>query len=91
VRTIHKYALRVTDSQQVSMPQGAEIVAVQVQSGVLTAWAIVDTEAALQTKELIVVGTGNPYPAPAMGTFHKHLSTVQMGAYVWHVFEVVRG
>lgn len=87
--TIWKYSLDLTDEQQLKIPKGSQILAVQVQRGDLVLWAIVDTEAPMEERGIVIVGTGHPFPNVGIA---RHIGTVQMmdGALIWHVFEKAR-
>lgn len=84
-KTIWKFQLVVDDLQKVLMPAGAEIRSVQLQHGQLCLWAMVDPDAAKEPRLIKIHGTGNP----SIDTMHQRtfIDTVQMGQFVWHVFE----
>lgn len=85
-KTIWKYQLNITDTQNVMMPEGAEILTAQIQNGCgLCLWALVNPEAPKQRREIEILGTGNPAP----NANRRYISTVQMqgGNLVWHIFE----
>lgn len=44
-RTIWKYPLAITDTQNVMMPEGAEILSAQMQGDTLCLWALVNPDA----------------------------------------------
>jgi hypothetical protein len=87
MRTIYKYEIETTDTQELNLPYGAEILCVQVQNGKPCIWALIDTEQNLIDEHTIItVGTGH-----RLGyTFSKanYLGTYQLqgGALVFHVF-----
>jgi len=83
-RTIWKFPLQVTDKQQVEMPQGAEILCVQVQHGTPCLWALVDAEQGPVKRVIYVYGTGHPFTNQGtyVGTFQVH-----GGALIFHVFD----
>lgn len=85
MRTIWKFAIPIDDVAEISMPAAAEILSIQMQGGMLTAWAIVHEGSENATRRFYVVGTGNPLPTPAWSS--RFLATVQDGAFVWHVFD----
>lgn len=60
IRTIWKYPLKVTDTQDVMMPEGADILTAQMQGVTLCLWALVNPDAPKQRREIEVLGTGNP-------------------------------
>lgn len=84
-RTIYKYPLTVADRQEIRMPDGAQILCVQVQRGMPCVWALVDPAAPQARKAIYIYGTGHAIPADPgryIGTFQ-----VQGGDLVFHVFE----
>jgi hypothetical protein len=83
MRTIYKYRLGLTDDS-LQMPIGAEILCVQTQQGEITIWALVDTNAASETRRFAIHGTG--FSVPNDGRLY--LGTVQIAPFVWHIFEV---
>lgn len=84
MKTIFKYRIRITDEQAVSMPEGAQILTVQMQDRLPYLWAIVDTNAVNHDRVIEVLGTGNPIPKTGS---RAYIGTVQERPYVWHVFE----
>lgn len=84
MRHIWKWPLVVTDRQELLVPAGARLLAVQAQYGELCLWAECDTSQPKETRTIHVYGTGNPIPDDP-GTY---ISTVQLGTFVWHVYEV---
>jgi hypothetical protein len=90
MKTIYKYSIGVTDMQTVEMPEGAEILTVQVQHGTPCLWAIVDPQRSQTKKRSIkMFGTGQPVNYEFHGC--KYIGTVQMngGQLVWHYFESI--
>jgi hypothetical protein len=90
MKTIHKFPLKLTDIQTVSMPHDAYILHVAFQRGQLCLWAIVDTDHKHEDRRIEVAGTGNPMPE-LFPLVRKHLGTVQGDGFVWHIFDVVHG
>ena len=97
--TIYKYRLGLSGSYsaiEVEMPVGARILSVQIQreninlervKNWITAWALIDKEAKIETRQFWILGTGQGCPK---GIALKHLATVQDSyGYVWHVFDEV--
>ncbi len=70
----------------VSMPRGSVILDCQVQDHLPTLWALVDPEAPVEERVFIVVGTGWTLGAEIRP--EHHISTFQVGPFVWHVFEI---
>lgn len=89
MKTIWKFGLKIADHQEVTMPVGAEILAVQWQGDRLFMWAIVDSRAEREQRRFHVFGTGHGLPNGVRA--EHHIGTVQQmgGALVWHVFEAV--
>jgi len=83
VITIHKYTFSISDRFEFFLPEGAEILSVQLQRGQPTMWAKVDTEASMETRIFYVLGTGHPFPS----TPFKHIASFQQDIFVWHLFE----
>ena len=81
-RQIWKFPIGSTEPM-VSMPRGAEILTVQVQNGVPTIWALVDTDAPKAKRLIHIFGTGWDIPKK----IHRYIGTWQHDALVWHLFE----
>ncbi len=80
---IFKYPLVHEGRQQIMIPENHRILDVQLQRGILCLWAEVDEGS--DRKEVIeihIVGTGQDMPLGKC----EHISTVQQGEYVWHIF-----
>jgi hypothetical protein len=86
--TIFKYDLDLTDRQEIKMPRTARILTSQVQRGAMVLWAEVDADAPREIRVIWIVGTGNPMP-PA-GAIVNYISSVQLGDFLWHVYEEAR-
>lgn len=88
MRRIFKYPLQITDIQYVMMPKGAEILSVAVQNEIVCLWALVNPELQYVSREIRIVGTGNPAPDGNV----RFIGTVLMldGQLVWHVFEELK-
>jgi hypothetical protein len=88
---IFKYALEVTDRQEIDLPAGSEPLCVQVQRGVPCLWALVpaapDNPAEYISTRLVLYthGTGHVVSTHA----GQYLGTYQLrdGAFVGHVFK----
>lgn len=70
------------------MPDGAQVVSVQLQDGIICVWAIVETDYMPQPHEFSIFGTGQPLPEAFNPNrlAERHLASVQQGPFVWHVF-----
>jgi hypothetical protein len=84
--TVRKYPLELIDLQTLDMPEGAQLLAVQVQHERPMLWAKVDTDKPSNQRLIRLVGTGNPMPDTHLGPY---LDTIQMhgGRLVLHAFE----
>ena len=83
--TIHKY--RLFFGVGVEMPQGAEILSVQMQDNHPYAWAQVDTDKPFELRYFTSILTGHEI-LPNDLKFMDYLATVQQGLLVYHIFEV---
>lgn len=85
MKTIYKYAVAANDTTELRMPQGAQILSVQIQHDIPCVWALVDPGAKVVTRTLRLAGTGHTLPDDPgvyIGTFQVH--TV---ALVFHLFD----
>ena len=83
MKTIYKYSISITESQIVNMPIGSNIISLQMQNGIATMWAIVDTTESLTPVKIRIFGTGEEIPA---GSVLRHIGSIQEKGYVWHIF-----
>lgn len=81
--TIHKYRLPVS-RVQLNMPRVLQFLDVQIQDGVPTMWALVNTEAPVETKTFLIFPTGVALPNNCV-----YIGTYQAGWFVGHVFEEI--
>lgn len=86
MRTIWKFPLPLGDAITVQMPKGAIFRSVQLQGRDICLWAEVDDEAEIEYRDFLIFGTGRLMPR-TMGHSDVYLATVQMGQFVWHVYE----
>jgi hypothetical protein len=67
------------------MPSGARILHVAQSNEPTTSdlciWALVDPEAPTAARTICIYGTGHPCGEEA------HIGTVEIGPFVWHVFD----
>jgi len=84
-QAIWKYELAITDYQTVAMPEGAEVLFVEKQQGILYLWAKCTTKNPVHDRGFWIVGTGHPLP------YHlgRYIGSVVSSdsPFVWHVFE----
>lgn len=88
--TIWKFELDTVG--KVEMPIGAEPLTVQMQNDKPCLWAMVDPEAAKETRQFNIFGTGHKLPVGNLLTKLKYIATFQMygGTLVFHVFEEIK-
>ena len=86
--TIWEYPLVVTDAQVLTIPKGAQIVAVQVQGNSPCLWAIVDQSEETERRVIRTFGTGHEI-LPSFLKFGTYLGTYRIasGSLVFHVFD----
>ncbi len=78
---ILKYTLEIGHNS-LPLPEGAQLLSVRNQRGVITLWALVDdTQERLYT-DIHVLPTGSEVD----GSSGEYFGTVQVGEFVWHVF-----
>ena len=83
--TIYKYRLE-PGRTELRMPEGAQVLTVQMQHGVACMWAKINPEMSQEDRTFEVYGTGHELPDdPRL----LYVASFQMedGALVWHVFE----
>jgi hypothetical protein len=86
MKTIWKFPLQVTDSQDINVPIGAKILSLQMQAGVPCIWALVDPKAGTYPMTIVMYGTG--HEIHDMNSLH-YLGSFQLyaGALVFHAFQ----
>jgi hypothetical protein len=84
MKTIYKYPIKITDEQEIIMPQGAEVIHAGLDpQGTPCVWAQVDTKAEPEPVSILVYGTGHQMQFEPL----KHVgSFIHEGCFVWHVF-----
>jgi hypothetical protein len=90
-KQVWKYPITPTERQSLKMPDGAEILDVQVQRGSTCLWALVDGERPKVTRHFVMVGTGHEIPEQDYGVWRVYVGTFQLagGDLVFHLFEDV--
>ncbi len=81
---IWKFPLAEVGEQLVNMPTGATILHVDHQGGIPTLWALINTEAQIIERKIIIVGTGNEADHI---TKLPHIGTISAPPFVWHIFD----
>ena len=84
-QVIYKYELNIDDRTTLSLPKDSKVVHVGTQNKKLYMWVRHDLSKPRIDYTMTVYGTGNDNIQP----FHHHAGTVQIGQYVWHVFQQV--
>jgi hypothetical protein len=80
---IYKHPLVLADSQTIEVHYGSAILDVQVQRDSICLWVMEDLFAHRVLRTIFIVGTGNPIDHD----LGAHIGTVQVGSFVWHVFD----
>ena len=88
MKRIYKYPVRIDDVQTIDLPQGAEVLSVQVQEGSPYIWACVNPSAKSEPRQFRLYGTGHPIEGDYL---LKFVGTFQLfgGRLVYHLFEEV--
>ena len=68
MKTIWKYPLAITDSQEIRVPAGALALSVQMQGDIPCLWVLVDPTADRDLWRITTVGTGHPVPPATSNT-----------------------
>jgi len=81
-KTVYKYPLKIAESQEVLMPEGAEILCIGYDpNGSLSLWALVECDKPQVPVPIFMCGTGTRVEAGA-----KYLETLKDGSFMWHFF-----
>jgi len=85
MKRIFKYELKITNTQEVSLPIGAEILSAQYQGNQLCIWVMVNDAAEYKRPTVIrIYGTGHKIEETNL----EYVATVQDPNYfVWHIFK----
>jgi hypothetical protein len=82
--TIHKYQFKIADRIEIEMPIHSDILSIQLQNGIPTMWAKVDTSLQRVKRIFVVFGTGHEINSLFD---YRHIGTIQLDGFVWHIFE----
>jgi hypothetical protein len=87
IKRIYKYPLTIDDVQHVVMPDGAKILAIQIQNNILCIWAMVAPGNPPRKRSFFMFVTGQDLPDIIDGL--EYLTTFQThdGRFVFHVYE----
>lgn len=86
---IWKYDIQILDRFLVTMPEGAEVIHVDVQHGTPRMWVKCDPLKPDENRAFRIIGTGHEFDDSEL-LFIKSFFT-EGGLYVWHLFEERRG
>lgn len=82
-KTVWKYKVHRATDQAVPMPAGAELLRVDFQDGMMQIWALVDPEAEIVGRRILILGTGHVVEWQD----YTYVGTTFQGPFVWHVFD----
>lgn len=86
MKTVYKFPFEYADFVMIEMPEGAEILCVDIQTGPVL-WALVDPAAPLRTRSFRFAGTGHPVEDNVR--YIDSCIEEQGGMeFVWHLFEI---
>lgn len=87
MKKIFKVELKMDDSQEILMPNGAQFLSVQIQYNTICIWALVDLALEVKKYKILKFGTGFDIDPSLIMTF---IGTVQYGPTVWHFFHQLK-
>ena len=88
--TVYKYTLpERKDHFSLYLPQGAKILAVQEQYGEGQIWALVNSDGSRETRNFLLVKTGDPIKETEILNFVGTFRLVGDN-FIFHLFEIVR-
>jgi len=86
MKKIYKYSLEITDAQMIEMPEGAEVLTVQLQEEIPCIWAKVSPANKMVKYKVRIIGTGHAiYDDETLG---KYIGTylIKGDRLVFHVW-----
>ena len=87
MKTIFKYPLKIQDSQDISIPEGAEFLSVMEQNNLPVVYFLVDPSRDQFPLEFILLGTGHPFQEDYLeGCLYLGTVSTHNGQLVWHIF-----
>lgn len=83
---IWKWTLGIGEAQTIKMPQGAQILDVQMQGERPQLWALCDESKPKEDRRFVIYGTGDPI----IERLGRYIATFQLfgGTLVFHAFEL---
>ena len=82
MRTVWKIELDLTDYQKIMLPGRVKFLHVGEQDDKLMLWFECETDLADKVYLIGIHGTGHP-----IDQYEEYIGSVQMGQFVWHVYE----
>jgi hypothetical protein len=79
---IWKVKLEVTSVQIITLPDNADLLDAQFQSGVLYLWAAILPDQPLKERRIFILETGETFTQA-----YKYICTVQQGSLALHIME----
>ena len=88
IKNVFKYPVEIRNKFSVMMPDGAEILTVQMQHNKPQMWALVDQSKPEKERIFRISGTGHPMVYD-MGSMYEYINSFQMrgGDLIFHLFE----
>ena len=85
--TIWKFPLKTTGTQEIKIPQEAELLTIQVQNDEPHLWALVDTANSIESRKIDIYNTGQVLH----DVNRKYIGSYQLfkGCLMHHVFEIL--
>jgi len=85
--TIWKYPLAIETHQCILMPNGAQMLTVQIQGDQPCIWVLVEPDNPYRLRDVYMYGTGHTIPVSKIAE-HAYVGTFQLdsGRLVFHVF-----
>lgn len=85
---VWKTVLNPTDTQEIDLPLGAQILCAREQKNTICLWFLHDADDARQKRRVIdIIGTGNPIAPIVAGGKYLGTASLHDGELVFHVFE----
>ena len=86
MRIVYKYSVPYADDVEIEMPQGAQVLSVQLQHGKPTLWALVEDTHPTTLRCFFWRATGDPLRRHR--AYAKFIGTVQDNNLVFHLFDM---
>ncbi len=87
MKVVHKFPVPLKGAtSSIEIPRGAKLLYFDTQVDALFLWALVDHDEPTDVRTFFIVGTGQTLPE----LHYRYVGSCMNGAFVWHLFEVVR-